>query len=104
MIKIINKEEFEKNVLKSKELTLVDFFANWCGPCTSMAPVLEEIEDENNNFEIVKIDIDKEPDLAIDYEVEFIPTMIIFKDGKELDRLQGVVSKANILNKIESLM
>ena len=100
MAKIINKEEFENEVLKSK-LVLVDFFATWCGPCQMLAPILEEVSKENKNCDIVKIDIDKERDLALEYEIEFIPTMILFKDGKELDRITGMLDKKELLEKIE---
>ena len=103
MVKIIDEGEFENEVLKSEKLILVDFFANWCGPCKTMAPILEEVSEESDNFKVAKIDIDKQRDLALDYEIEFIPTMILFKNGKEIDRLQGVVSKQAILEKIEEL-
>ena len=72
MLKIINKEEFESNVLKSSNVVLVDFFATWCGPCQMIAPILQELSEENNDFDIVKIDIDQERDLALEYEIEFI--------------------------------
>ena len=101
MVKVINEGEFEEEVLKSEKLILVDFFANWCGPCKTMAPILEEISKENDNFNVAKVNIDEQRDLALDYEIEFIPTMILFKNGKEVDRLQGVVNKQTILDKIE---
>ena len=101
MLKIISRKEFEDKVLKTSKLTFVDFFATWCGPCQMLAPILEEIAEDYDELDIMKIDIDKERDLAIDYEIEFVPTIIIFKDGRELDRIQGVVNKEDILEKIK---
>ena len=101
MAKIINKEKFENDVLKSQNIVLVDFFATWCGPCQMLAPILEELSNENNDFEIVKIDIDQERDLAIENKIEFVPTIVIFKDGKEIDRMTGVFDKNEILGKVE---
>ena len=101
MARIINKEEFENKVLKSEKLVLVDFFATWCGPCQMLAPILEELSNKNEDFEIVKIDIDQERDLAIESGIEFVPTVVIFKNGKEVDRMTGVFDKNEILEKIE---
>jgi len=101
MARIINKEEFKKEVLKSEKIVLVDFFATWCGPCQMLAPVLEELSKESQDFEIVKIDIDQERDLAIENQIEFVPTVVIFKNGKEVDRMTGVFDKNEILEKIE---
>lgn len=101
MAKIISKEEFENNVLTSEKLVLVDFFATWCGPCQMLAPILEELSKENEDFEIVKIDIDQERDLAIENEIEFVPTVVLYKLGKEIDRITGVLDKNQILEKIE---
>ena len=101
MIKIIDEQDFNDNILKSSRLTLVDFFANWCNPCKNLAPILEEISKENDDFDIVKVDIDKQRDLALDYEIEFIPTIILFQNGKELDRIQGVADKQVILEKVQ---
>lgn len=101
MARIINKEEFENDVVKSEKLVLVDFFATWCGPCQMLAPVLEELSKENDDFEIVKIDIDQERDLAIENRIEFVPTIVLFKNGKEVERMTGVFDKNEILEKIE---
>ena len=101
MAKIINKEEFENNVLQSEKIVLVDFFATWCGPCQMLAPILEDLSKENHDFEIVKIDIDQERDLAIENRIEFVPTIVLFKNGKEVDRMTGVFDKNEILEKIK---
>jgi len=101
MARIINKEEFEIEVLNSEKIVLVDFFATWCGPCQMLAPILEDLSKENEDFEIVKIDIDQAFDLAIKHKVDLVPTMIIFKNGNEMNRMTGVLDKNEILEKIE---
>ena len=89
MIKHINGEKFEKKVLKSKEVVLVDFYADWCGPCRMLAPILEELKD----IKIYKINIDEEQELAMQYGIMSIPCLISFKDGKEYKRSIGLVEK-----------
>ena len=92
MIKHINSEEFEKEVLTSKDIVLVDFYADWCGPCKMIAPILEEMEDAS----IYKINVDEEQDLAMQYGIMSIPCLISFKDGKEYKRSVGLVEKETI--------
>lgn len=94
MIKRISSKEFEEEVLKSKEAVLVDFYADWCGPCRMLAPILEEIEDVN----IYKVNVDDEPDLAMKYGIMSIPCVISFKDGKEYKKSVGLVDKETILD------
>ena len=92
MIKHINKEEFDKEVLTSKEVVLVDFYADWCGPCRMLAPILEEIE----NVNIYKINVDDEQELAMQYGIMSIPCLIAFKEGKEYKRSVGFTDKETI--------
>lgn len=92
----INKENFEQEVLESNKTVLLDFYANWCGPCLQMSPIIEEIANEKTDLKVAKINIDVERELAIQYEVEYIPTLIVIKNGKEINRLVGVVSKKQI--------
>ena len=94
MIKHINSKEFEEEVLKSKKPVLVDFYADWCGPCRMLAPILEEIEDVN----IYKVNVDDEPDLAMKYGIMSIPCVISFKEGKEYKKSVGLVEKDTILD------
>ena len=101
-MKIIGEEEFKNEVLTSKELVLVDFFATWCGPCKMLAPVLEKVAEENTDVKIYKIDVDQDSNLAMDYDVEVVPTVVFMKDGKELDRVTGFVDKTTIVEKIEN--
>ena len=78
MLKHINNKDFEQEVLKNSKPVLVDFYADWCGPCKMVAPVLEKIGREHTNFEIVKVNVDENQDLAMQYGVMSIPTMIVF--------------------------
>ncbi len=94
MLKYIKSSEFEEEVLKSKEIVLVDFYADWCGPCKMLSPILEEIADEHN---IYKVNVDDEEELAYKYGVMSIPCVIAFKDGKELKRSIGFVEKDSLL-------
>lgn len=95
-----NGEKFESVVLKSEKPVLVDFNATWCGPCRMMAPVLEELSNENDKFDFVAIDVDEEQDLAAEYGVMSIPCLVVFKDGKEVIRNVGFISK----EKLESML
>ena len=97
MIKHINKEEFDKEVLPSKEIVLVDFYADWCAPCRMLAPILEEIEDVN----IYKVNVDQEEELARSYGIMSIPCVISFKDGKEYKRSIGLVEKETLMELIK---
>lgn len=101
MIKHINKENFKTEVLDSKEPILVDFFATWCGPCSMLSPILENISNTRADFNIAKVNIDELRDLAIDYEVEVVPTLLIFKNGKVVGRIEGLVSEEEIVNKVQ---
>ncbi len=98
MSKQIGKNEFQKLVLDSKEPVLVDFFANWCGPCKMLSPIMDEI---SNDIPVYKIDTDEEEDLARDYGIMSIPCVIAFKDGKEINRSIGLKSKDEILEMIK---
>lgn len=93
MLKKIEKEDFEKEVLKNSKMVVVDFFATWCGPCQLLMPVLEEISKERDDFDIIEIDVDKAQDLAMQYDIEAVPTMIIFKNGTAIDRIGGYYAK-----------
>ncbi len=95
---IINgkKENFESEVLKSKETVLVDFNATWCGPCKMLAPILEELSDERRDVKFVSIDTDEEDELSSEYGIMSIPCLILFKDGKEVNRSVGFMSKEDL--------
>lgn len=102
MIKHIeNEQNFKDEVLEKEELVLVDFFATWCGPCNMLGPVLENISNTRADFSIAKIDVDKATDLAVNYNVEVVPTLIIFKNGKIMERTEGFMSENEIIEKME---
>ena len=81
---------FEKEVLQSDRPVLADFYANWCGPCKTLRPILEEISDDRQDVKVVSIDIDEEDELAEEYEVSAIPCVVLFKNGAEADRSVGL--------------
>ena len=97
-IKVTSKEFNE--LINKKEITLIDFYADWCGPCRALAPVLEEISNMNNNYSIGKVNVDDERELATKFNVRSIPTLIFFKEGKEIDRVVGYIPKEEILVKL----
>jgi len=90
-----------KDNIDSEKPVLVDFFATWCGPCQSLAPILKEVKDSlGERISIIKIDVDKNQALAADYQVRGVPTMMLFQNGKQLWRQSGVLSKQQIMQVI----
>ncbi len=98
MSKVIGKKEFEKEVLGSKKPVLVDFYADWCGPCRMLAPVMEEVGKE---YKVFKVNTDDEEELAREYGIMSIPCVIAFKDGKEINRSVGLVDKDTIIKLVK---
>ena len=94
----VTKDNFESEVLNSSIPVLVDFNANWCGPCRMLKPILEEISSERSDFKIVSINIDDEEELAEKYSVSSIPCLVYFKDGKEDKRSVGLRPKEDIIS------
>lgn len=97
----LNETNFESAIRSG--VTLVDFFATWCGPCKMLSPIIEELSAEADGFSVYKVDIDECEDLAMDFSVMSVPTLIVFKNGEEAERMIGVRSKADILNVIRSV-
>lgn len=97
----ITKDNFEQEVLKSDVSVLVDFWATWCGPCRALGPVLEEISSEVSTVKIVKVNVDEQPELASQFRIMSIPTMILFKGGEVVDKTVGLLPKDEVLNFIK---
>ncbi len=99
----LKEDTFETEVLKSDIPVLVDFWAEWCGPCKAIAPVVDELADElSGKVKITKLDVDSAQELAMKYNVMSIPTMMIFKSGEPVDQLVGALPKNQILEKINA--
>ena len=94
----ITKENFEKEVLQSEKVVLLDFFASWCGPCRMVGPIIDEIAEENEHIVVGKVDVDAQTELAAQFQVYSIPTLVVLKDGKVLKQSTGAKSKAQILD------
>ena len=92
----LTKENFQAEITKSDKPVLVDFWAVWCGPCQMMAPILHELEAEMPDVQIGKVNVDEQMDLARQFRVVSIPTLIIFKNGQEVQRMVGVTSKEEL--------
>lgn len=96
----VTTDTFEKEVLQAEGPVLVDFNADWCGPCKMLAPVIDELAEEHPEIKVVSVNIDDEEDLADEYDVFSIPCLVVFKGGEEADRSVGGRSKDEILEMI----
>ena len=92
----LTKDNFEQEVLKSEKPVLVDFYADWCGPCKMMAPAVEELANEQDDVIVGKLNVDFAPELARTYKVFSIPTLILFKNGEAVEKRVGVQSKTEL--------
>ncbi len=97
----VTNANFEEEVLKSDKKVLVDFWADWCGPCRMIAPVLEEISAERDDIKVCKINVDENPELAQQYMVRSIPMMVVIKDGEKAGVTLGFQPKASILKCVD---
>ncbi len=93
----ITKENFEQEVLRSDKPVLLDFFAHWCGPCRMVGPIIEEIAEENEHIKVCKVDVDAEPELASQFQVYSIPSLVVMKDGQVVREALGAQPKAKIM-------
>ena len=93
----IGKEEFEKDIKTSDKTVLIDFYADWCGPCKMIAPIIEEISNENPDILVCKVNVDTARELAIEFRIESIPTIFVLKGGKVVNKAIGWRSKEQIL-------
>lgn len=92
----VTSENFEKEVLESEKTVLIDFYAEWCGPCKRLSPIVEEVAAEETEVKFVKMNIDNCEDIAIEYQVMSIPTLVVIKNGKEVERSAGLIDKEKI--------
>ena len=93
---IINKENFASEVLNSNQPVLLDFYADWCGPCRMVGPIVSEIANERNDVKVGKINVDEQPELAAQFQVMSIPMLAVIKNGKLENRVVGYRSKEQI--------
>lgn len=96
----ITNENFEEVVLKSTDPVLVDFWAPWCGPCRMMGPIIDEIAEETPSIIVGKVNVDDEPELATKYDINSIPTLLLFKSGVVRNTFIGLHTKQDIINEI----
>ncbi|MDD7732440.1 MAG: thioredoxin [Firmicutes bacterium] len=101
MTQPLTAQDFKNQIKAGSGVFLVDFFAKWCGPCKMMAPSLEELSEEG--YQIFSVDVDQEKELAMEYGVFSIPTMILFKDGEKVDEFVGLTPKSTIKEKLDYL-
>ena len=102
-IKNCNENDFENEVLKSNLPVIVDFWAEWCGPCKMLTPILEELSNEmKNEINVVKVNLDENQDLAMKYSIRSIPTLLLFKEGNLVDTKVGLLPKSEIVTWFKS--
>lgn len=94
---ILNDSNFDFEVLKSDKTVLVDFYADWCGPCQMMSPIIKEISEERTDIKVCRINVDENPEMAIKYKVASIPFFAVFKNGEIYKKTMGYQSKDDIL-------
>ena len=101
MVRHVEDDNFKEEVLNKKGVCLVDFYATWCGPCMMLAPVLEEVGNSRAGYDIVKIDVDENPNISSELKIDTIPTLCIYKDGKLLEKQVGFRNKEEIIKLLE---
>jgi len=101
----VNDSNFEEVVLKSDKPVIIDFWAEWCGPCRMVAPIIKEISEEYDGKVLVtKVDVDSNPGISSKLGIRNIPTVMFYKNGKMVDKQVGVVPKSNLISKLEPLL
>src|SRR3989337_23906 len=104
-VKAVTKESWDAEVLQAKGLVITDFWAEWCGPCRLVSPIVDELAKEyTGRVKIMKLNTDENPEVAGRYQIMGIPTLMFFKDGKVVDKLVGALSRTQYKEKIENLL
>ena len=94
----ITKNNFKEEVLNSDKPVLINFWASWCGPCRMLGPIIDEIAQENSDIKVCKVNVDEEPELASEFHIMSIPTLVVMKDGQVMRQSMGAKPKAQILD------
>ena len=97
----VTDDTFEQEVLKSNIPVLIDFYADWCGPCKMLSPIVDEVAAENDDIKVVKVNVDEAQNTAIKYQIMSIPTLVVIKNGNEVNRSVGVIDKDEIINMVK---
>ena len=103
-VTLINKDTFQKEVLDDKGTVFIDFYADWCAPCRVTSPIIDELSNEITNTKFLKVDVDKNPELAQQYSIFSIPTFMIFKEGKPASQFVGAMGKEGFITEIKKVV
>jgi len=100
-VREVKADDFKKEVLESDKPVLIDFWAEWCVPCKKIEPIIEELSEEfKNHVKFLRLNVDENPSIAYEYGIRGIPTLVLFKDGKQVDRIVGLTSRKELSEKI----
>lgn len=100
-VTVITKDNFNNEVMNSEKPVLIDFWASWCGPCRMVSPIVDEIADEVSSVKVVKINVDEQPELAQKYDIMSIPTLMVMKNGKIVNKSVGAKSKQSLIEMLK---